>query len=164
VEAFHAGAAQLVSPIGHCSSQKPVPPAPWLVHTWPAPHAIPQPPQLFASATVLTQFEPQSVRPLWQLTWHELPAQIWPGAQATPQPPQLARSLVRSTQFRFPAESVQAVCPGVQVMVHFPRTQCVPVEQTVVQKPQAESSLVRSRQLPEQLVRFNAQSTAQCPG
>jgi hypothetical protein len=130
---------------------RPAPHVDWHVppeHSWFAPHALPQAPQLFGSVFSLRQTTlapvPHAVRPLGQA--HALFVHTSPPTHATPQPPQLLGSVASATQ-----ALLQSVSPAPHVLVQTLLEQtCPPPRHATPQPPQLSGSLVVSTHTPLQ--------------
>jgi hypothetical protein len=130
-------------------------------------HLSPHPPQLFVSdPSVLTQYPPQSVTPLYVpskmqglMHWPRLHT-IWggPPGQVLPQEPQLARSFWRSTHFplqqlwfgRHPEQETTAAIPDNSAIIsrHWPFRQFWEAPQEWPQDPQLFGSLSNATHTP----------------
>ncbi len=105
------------------------------MHTWPAPQAAPQAPQLLPSLWRSRQVPAQFTWPGGQLTAQRPPAQTCPAGQALPQAPQLSESTRGSTQ---PASipAPQRMSGAAQETAQAPIEQTLPAGQTRPHIPQ----------------------------
>ena len=88
-------------------------------HTRPAPHAMPQPPQLFAFDWVSTHWLLQRVDP--PPHWHRPPKQLLPKPQLLPQVPQLLGSNCVKVH-----KPLHNVCTGKHSLTQLPKLQTWP--------------------------------------
>src|SRR6185437_7722567 len=134
-----------------------------LSQTWPAPHAMPQPPQFALSVLMLAQYgappsPPQNVCPLAHVL-PQLPLlQTSPAPHLVPHVPQFCASSSVSVQ-----TEPHSFVPPPQLVAHLPCEQTCPLEHAVPHAPQFALSFCVSTQEPPQSVLLATHEVASPP-